>query len=432
MDRGTNAKRMIEGKDVGLRLGFIGIKNRSQQDIIDRIPVKTAIEKEQLYFSTHPVYSSMPQGLLGIGNLTNKLTKILFTHIKHCLPEITMEIKAKVKETEDDLRDLGPPMPHEEGHKTQLLWNMINDFISTYKNMISGRFDSKRVMAPGQKQELSGGARIKMSFYNLYSDLEGFRACSDYNDMHIQKAIQMHEGDGLPGFPSVDVFIYLVTPQIDKLRDPALELIQETYAQLEQLASGIVNKIFQRFPSMIPEIMDIIVKTLSKEREKTREVVEAIIDSEAFHFTNDVNYKENRADIVASDGPQGQDMGRSPSMANQPNMGRGANAFVMEMRKRIDQYFDIVLRNIRDSVPKAIGCFLVKKSQEVLQFELYNQVNSNPHLAQALGEPARITERRNALTAVLKTLKNSLKVLQRDPDISANTIGDEELEATLR
>ena len=40
MDRGTSAKRMIEGKDVALRLGFIGIKNRSQQDIIDRIPVK--------------------------------------------------------------------------------------------------------------------------------------------------------------------------------------------------------------------------------------------------------------------------------------------------------------------------------------------------------------------------------------------------------
>lgn len=29
-------------------------------------------------------------------------------------------------------------------------------------------------------------------------------------------------------------------------------------------------------------------------------------------------------------------------------------------------------------------------------------------------------------------LKNSLKVLQRDPDISANTLGDEELEALLR
>jgi len=73
--------------------------------------------------------------------------------------------------------------------------------------------------------ELSGGAKIKMNFFNLYSEFNGYRATQDYNDMHIQKAIQMHEGDGLPGFPSVDVFIYLINPQLEKLRDPALELI---------------------------------------------------------------------------------------------------------------------------------------------------------------------------------------------------------------
>ena len=32
------------------------------------------------------------------------------------------------------------------------------------------------------------------------------------------------------------------------------------------------------------------------------------------------------------------------------------------MRKRIDQYFELVLRNVKDSVPKAIGYFLVQKS----------------------------------------------------------------------
>jgi len=29
------------------------------------------------------------------------------------LPEITKEIKVKIKETEEDLKDLGPPMPAE-------------------------------------------------------------------------------------------------------------------------------------------------------------------------------------------------------------------------------------------------------------------------------------------------------------------------------
>ena len=117
MDKGTSAKRMIEGKDVQLRMGFVGIKNRSQQDIIDRITVKEAQEKEELYFNTHPIYSTMPQSLLGISNLTSKLTKILFTHIKHSLPEIMKEIKVKIKETEDDLKDLGPEMPAESHEK---------------------------------------------------------------------------------------------------------------------------------------------------------------------------------------------------------------------------------------------------------------------------------------------------------------------------
>jgi len=81
---------------------------------------------------------------------------------------------------------------------------------------------------------------------------------------------------------------------LEKLRDPALELIQDVYAQLEQLAQGIVEKIFQRFPSMIPEIMDIIVKCLSKERDRAREVVEAIIDSEQHYlFTNDKGSSQN-------------------------------------------------------------------------------------------------------------------------------------------
>ena len=149
MDKGTSAKRMIEGKDVALRLGFIGIKNRSQQDIIDRMPVKQAIEKEKLYFSTHPIYSTMQQNILGIHNLTNKLTKILFTHIKHNLPEITKEIKEKMRETEDDLRDLGPPMPGTSTDKLQILYGMVTDLIQTYKGQIGGRYDSKKVMGGG-------------------------------------------------------------------------------------------------------------------------------------------------------------------------------------------------------------------------------------------------------------------------------------------
>lgn len=71
----------------------MGVKNRAQEDIINQISVKEAMEKEQEYFSTHPIYSTMPPGSLGCHTLTNKLTKILFTHIKHNLPDIIKEIR---------------------------------------------------------------------------------------------------------------------------------------------------------------------------------------------------------------------------------------------------------------------------------------------------------------------------------------------------
>ncbi len=54
--------------------------------------------------------------------------------------------------------------------------------------------------------------------------------------------------------------------------------------------------------------------------------------------------------------------------------------FVREIRARIDAYFKIVVRNVRDSVPKIIGYFLVKASQEKLQFELYGSINKNEAL----------------------------------------------------
>ena len=90
--------------------------------------------------------------------------------------------------------------------------------------------------------------------------------------------------------------------------------------------------------------------------------------------------------------------------------------FVKEIRARIDTYFKIVLRNVRDTVPKQVGYFLVKMSQEKLQFELYQRINSNQQIIDMLGEPKSITERRATLNSIVNVLDKSLKILQRDPE----------------
>ena len=58
-----------------------------------------------------------------------------------------------------------------------------------------------------------------------------------------------------------------------------------------------------RFPTIIPDIMEIITGVLQGERDKAREIVESIIDSEQnYLFTNDIDYLQNRTEIVAGDG----------------------------------------------------------------------------------------------------------------------------------
>ena len=165
----------------------------------------------------------------------------------------------------------------------QLLWNMIIEFVQSYNNQIQGKYDPRRMAGPNSgplKAELSGGSKIKMLCYRIYSEFEGYNATQEYSDIVIERAIAMHEGDSIPGFPSVDVFYYLLQPQLEKLREPALDLLQDIYSHLEQMAQGIIDRIFMRFPSLRPVIMDIIVALLQEERDHTREMVEAIISAE--------------------------------------------------------------------------------------------------------------------------------------------------------
>jgi len=53
---------------------------------------------------------------------------------------------------------------------------------------------------------------------------------------------------------------------------------------------------------------------------------------------------------------------------------------VLELRSRIDDYFFVVCRGIRDVIPKMIGNFLVRNSCEKMRFMLFEQINKSLNL----------------------------------------------------
>ncbi|THG05520.1 hypothetical protein TEA_009763 [Camellia sinensis var. sinensis] len=55
MDRGTNARNFLLGKVVPLRLGYIGVVNRSQEDINKNRSIAEALAYEEQFFQDNPV-----------------------------------------------------------------------------------------------------------------------------------------------------------------------------------------------------------------------------------------------------------------------------------------------------------------------------------------------------------------------------------------
>ncbi len=59
MDAGTNALDILTGRTYPLKLGFIGVVNRSQQDINTGVPMEDCHKKEEEFFKGHPVYRNL-------------------------------------------------------------------------------------------------------------------------------------------------------------------------------------------------------------------------------------------------------------------------------------------------------------------------------------------------------------------------------------
>ena len=59
MDAGTHALDVLTGRVYPLKLGFIGVVNRSQQDINVEKSLQEARESEAEFFKSHPAYRNI-------------------------------------------------------------------------------------------------------------------------------------------------------------------------------------------------------------------------------------------------------------------------------------------------------------------------------------------------------------------------------------
>ena len=426
MDAGTDARKALMNEEIPLKLGYVGVKNRSKLDLNNKISMAETKRKEKEFFKTHPAYKNLPAGNLGTEVLINKLTKIYFKIIRENLPRIVKAINDRLKIAEEELASLGQPMPTDDAGKMSLLWNMINEYCDIFRNVLQGKYTNKRLsFLDGE-----GGFKIKVLYKKLLEEFTGdYKATKEYSDENINYALTIHEGDSIPGFPSVDAFIYLLRPQLEKLKEPIEECFNEVYQYIDFLSGKILEKTFTRFPQAVNDMTDLVSNYLNEERDKTKYIIDSMVDMEInYLFTNDYEYlnnfttfipKQQRQQMMKEGNKDGPGNNKDKDMNEfkpQPPVD-AKNIFIKEIRNRIEAYFKLIVRNLRDSIPKVMGNYLIKEIEENMQLKLYNKLYNAREMTDLLSEPESVAERRKELNDIIKVMRNAQKVIRRDPDL---------------
>lgn len=407
MDQGTDCSKILRNEEIPLKMGYIAVKGRSQLDIKRKIKVVEAKKKERSFFAQHPVYSSMPSHLLGTSSLIASLSSVFFSVVKAELPKIKNEITTRKQECREKLEVIGDDFPETEELKLEMIFHLIRRFKQLFETEINGKYNHQNEMESRRNRKKSKPGRDRISFQiqeifeGFFTEFTkpGFKVCDEYSDADIKRAIEYYHGDSIPGFPSFDSFLFLVDPMLKKLEFPITSMLKECSKIIEAVGADMIREVFGKFTRLQEIILRIFGDFVKKRTQATRKILLNIISCEEnYIFTNDTAMYETNVDDK-----------RGLLSAVETN-----NILCYELRVKVNRYFNIVVRNLRDSVPKLIGRFLMLKVNERLEFEVLNKLSQINYCLDTLEENQSVTDER-------KRLKKMFSVLSKAEDLLLNS-----------
>ncbi|KAK1414591.1 hypothetical protein QVD17_30338 [Tagetes erecta] len=273
MDRGTDARNFLLGKVIPLRLGYVGVVNRSQEDIMLNRTIKDALAAEEKFFRSRPVYNELADRC-GVPQLAKKLNQILVQHIRAVLPGLKTRISSALVSVAKEHASYGEITESKAGMGALLL-NILSKYSEAFSSMIEGKNEEMST------SELSGGARIHYIFQSIFvKSLEEVDPCEDLTDDDIRTAIQNATGPRSALFVPEVPFEVLIRRQIARLLDPSLQCARFIYDELIKMSHRCMVNELQRFPVLRKRIDDVIGNFLRDGLQPSETMIGHIVEME--------------------------------------------------------------------------------------------------------------------------------------------------------
>ncbi|CAG4941042.1 unnamed protein product [Colias eurytheme] len=462
MDAGTDAIDILCGRVIPVKLGIIGVVNRSQQDIIDKKTITDSLKDEATYLQRkYPTIATRN----GTPYLAKTLNRLLMHHIRDCLPELKVRVNVMISQFQSLLNSYGEDV----SDKSQTLLQIITKFASAYCSTIEGT--ARNI----ETTELCGGARICYIFHETFGrTLDSIHPLVGLSRMDILTAIRNATGPRPALFVPEVSFELLVKRQIRRLEDPSLrcvELVHEEMQRIVQHCGTEVQQEMLRFPRLHQRIVDVVTQLLRTRLPATNSMVENLVAIELAYINTKHPDFHREAALVSgllkstdglddrrplrpapspvhavvkqvpaiTDGhenrsPQSRESPNTPQMNGSPenkaltpqkpvNLLPEVPSHTSRklsdreqhdcdvIEKLIKSYFYIVRKSIQDSVPKAVMHFLVNYVKDNLQSELVTHLYKSDQAESLLNESEHIAQRRKEAADMLKALQRAGQII---------------------
>lgn len=285
MDHGTNALDILSGRVYPLKLGFIGIVNRSQHDIQGNKSLADALSAERDFFRHHPAYRNMANRC-GTQFLAKSLNQTLMAHIRDRLPDIKARLNTLMGQTQQELASYGDIAFTGKEHRGSLILQLMTRFASSFISSIDG------TSAEISTKELCGGARIYYIFNSVFGNsLEQVDPTMNLSVLDIRTAIRNSTGPRPSLFVPELAFDLLVKPQIKLLEIPSQRCVELVYEELIKICHTCGSTELSRYPRLQGKLIEVVSDLLRERLGPCSTYVASLIDIQrAYINTNHPNF----------------------------------------------------------------------------------------------------------------------------------------------
>lgn len=246
IDDGTlqDTTELLLGNRIPVKLGIVGVVNRSQKDTVENKSMEAALESEENFLKKFYPDIHKKHGKKA---LARTLQSVLIEHIKNVYPQLKERLDEMKTKLERKMLTLTTP-----DNNVSFIIGLLKGISKSYENIIRGNQDDMPV------DKVIGGASIVQIFEHKYAKkINAIEPLQDFTNENIANVLMNTAGTNKSTFVNEKALQKLVSLQIKYLVEPSLDcvdLVRNEMLNIFDLIDPDLVDNLKRFPELNKDV----------------------------------------------------------------------------------------------------------------------------------------------------------------------------------